>query len=232
MVRRQTEKNFPLLLKNWETLLGKKDQIKDYIPGHWNGDLTYQGFKNRYNYIKTLWKGVTAAAKEGKSLTEIRTHFALEKKFPELVGSPGLDENWLHEESILSFYIDATGAMSAADALNTWIEKKGLDEALAKIKKVKAGDSDKYFFIEAEFNRLGYRLLSAKKIEEAIAVFKLNTEMYPKSWNTYDSLAEAHMVNGDKALAVKLYKKSLALNPKNENGKKMLMRLNSGTQPE
>ena len=229
MIRRQTEKNFPLLLKNWETILAKKDMIKDYIPGHWNGDLTYKGFKNRYNYIKTLWNGVTAAAKAGKSLKDIKAEFALEKKFPELVGSPGLDQNWLHEESLLSLYIDATGATSAADVLNAWIEKKGLDEAMAKIKKVIAEESNKYFFMEAEFNRLGYRLLTAKKVDEAIAVFKLNTKMYPESWNTYDSLAEAHMVKGDKEVAVTLYKKSIELNPKNENGKKMLKKLNSGT---
>jgi hypothetical protein len=46
------------------------------------------------------------------------------------------------------------------------------------------------------------------------------------------SLAEAHIANGDKELAVNLYKKSLELNPNNENGKKMLMRLNSTAQPE
>ena len=69
-------------------------------------------------------------------------------------------------------------------------------------------------------------------MEKAIAVLKLNTEMYPGSWNTYDSLAEAYMVNGDNVLAVNLYKKSLELNPNNENGKKMLMQLNSTAQPK
>jgi len=122
--------------------------------------------------------------------------------------------------------------MSAADALNTWIEKNGLDEALTKIKKVKVVNPDKYFFLEPEFNRLGYRFFNEKKMEEAIAVFKLNTEIYPGSWNTYDSLAEAYMANGDNVLAVNFYKKSLELNPNNENGKKMLRRLNSTAQPE
>ena len=39
--------------------------------------------------------------------------------------------------------------------------------------------------------------------------------MYPQGSNTYDSLGEAYMENGDKQLAIQNYKKSLELNPKN-----------------
>lgn len=48
-------------------------------------------------------------------------------------------------------------------------------------------------------------------------MFKLNVEMYPQSFNTYDSLREAYRAHGDKDLAVANYKKSLELNPKNTN---------------
>jgi Flp pilus assembly protein TadD len=64
-----------------------------------------------------------------------------------------------------------------------------------------------------------------KKLGEAIAVFKLNVELYPGSWNVYDSLAEAYMNNGDKELAIANYEKSLALNPENANGAAMLKKL-------
>jgi tetratricopeptide (TPR) repeat protein len=63
------------------------------------------------------------------------------------------------------------------------------------------------------------------KLPEAIAYFKLNVEFYPKSWNVYDSLAEAYMANGEKELAIANYKKSLELNPKNTNGAGMLKKL-------
>nr|NIR48311.1 tetratricopeptide repeat protein [candidate division KSB1 bacterium]NIR73039.1 tetratricopeptide repeat protein [candidate division KSB1 bacterium]NIS23819.1 tetratricopeptide repeat protein [candidate division KSB1 bacterium]NIT70746.1 tetratricopeptide repeat protein [candidate division KSB1 bacterium]NIU24468.1 tetratricopeptide repeat protein [candidate division KSB1 bacterium] len=59
----------------------------------------------------------------------------------------------------------------------------------------------------------------------AIAVFKLNVEAYPDSWNVYDSLAEAYMENGQNELAIQFYKKSLQMNPDNTNGKRMLQKL-------
>jgi predicted Zn-dependent protease len=35
--------------------------------------------------------------------------------------------------------------------------------------------------------------VGAGKTNEAIAIFKLNVELYPKSANVYDSLAKAYM---------------------------------------
>lgn len=78
---------------------------------------------------------------------------------------------------------------------------------------------------ENRLNSLGYRLMAEKRYQGAIAVLKLNVELYPGSWNVYDSLGEAYMLNGDKALAVKNYEKSLELNPKNSNGAKMVQKL-------
>ena len=63
------------------------------------------------------------------------------------------------------------------------------------------------------------------KIKEAIEIFKMNVEMYPESWNVYDSLGEGYMNDEQKELAIKNYEKSLELNPDNENGKAMLRRL-------
>lgn len=53
----------------------------------------------------------------------------------------------------------------------------------------------------------------------------MNVEMYPESWNVYDSLGEGYMNDEQKELAIKNYEKSLELNPDNENGKAMLRRL-------
>ena len=59
-----------------------------------------------------------------------------------------------------------------------------------------------YDFSEDEFIRLGYRLIAMKKFKDAIEIFKLGVEAYPRSYNTWDSLAEAYMDNGDKELAI------------------------------
>jgi cytochrome c-type biogenesis protein CcmH/NrfG len=49
-----------------------------------------------------------------------------------------------------------------------------------------------------------------------------------KSFNVYDSLGEAYMINGQAEYAIKNYEKSLALNPDNTNALEMLKRLGKG----
>ena len=62
-------------------------------------------------------------------------------------------------------------------------------------------------------------------INSAIAIFTMNTESYPKSFNAWDSLAEAYLLNGDKKNAKKHYQQSLKLNPKNTNASNQLKKL-------
>jgi len=78
---------------------------------------------------------------------------------------------------------------------------------------------------EGTLNTFGYQLLRGKKIQEAIEVFKLNVDLHPDYANGYDSLAEAYLNAGENELAVKNYKKSLELDPGNNNAKEMLKRL-------
>lgn len=95
-------------------------------------------------------------------------------------------------------------------------------EAYRKIKQEKPGNVT---VSEQRLNGLGYSLLEQKRLAEAIAVFKLNVEFYPKSANVYDSLGEAYMMNGEKELAITNYKKSLELDPNNSNAAEMLKKL-------
>ena len=60
---------------------------------------------------------------------------------------------------------------------------------------------------------------------EAVLLFKMNVEAYPESYNVYDSYAEAQLANGDTAGAIKNYRKSLELNPDNNNAATVLKKL-------
>jgi len=80
-------------------------------------------------------------------------------------------------------------------------------------------------FTEAETNRFGYTLLQRGEVKAAIRVFQLNAESYPDSFNVWDSLAEAHKTAGHRERAIELYRKSLELNPNNDNAVKMLEEL-------
>ncbi len=104
-----------------------------------------------------------------------------------------------------------------------FLEKKNGDWKIVYVSTVNLSSYNFYNMfssvIEYDINNVGYRLLNEKKFKDAIDIFKKNVKLYPKSSNVYDSLGEAYMINGDKELAVENYKKSLELDPKNENAK-------------
>ena len=76
-------------------------------------------------------------------------------------------------------------------------------------------------------NRVGYDLLSEDRITEAIEIFTLNTRFFPHIANTWDSLGEACLKNGNKLLAKKHYTKALELDPANQNVRRILDQLNA-----
>jgi tetratricopeptide (TPR) repeat protein len=109
---------------------------------------------------------------------------------------------------------------SVAYSLADRIEKAGIPAALEYYKGIK--DSTGYYLNEHEMNGTGYEFLQSGKVKEAAAIFKLNTEAFPKSANVYDSYGESLMALGNKTEAIENYKKSVKLNPGNENGIKIL----------
>jgi tetratricopeptide (TPR) repeat protein len=94
------------------------------------------------------------------------------------------------------------------------IAQKGVDAAIKEYRELKENHAKSYSFDPGQLNRLGYQLISLEKIEDAIKIFKLNIEAYPKVANCYDSLGETYMLKGDKEKAIKYYEKALELDPK------------------
>jgi CubicO group peptidase (beta-lactamase class C family) len=108
-------------------------------------------------------------------------------------------------------------------------KKANMDKAIEKYKIITGSkDSSQFYFSESEFNSLGYYLLGNNKMPDAIKFFQLNTEKNPASSNAFDSLGEAYLKAGNKQLAIDNYKKSLALNPYNNNAAEMIKRLQTG----
>jgi uncharacterized membrane protein len=115
---------------------------------------------------------------------------------------------------------------SIAETLSTTIALNGIDTAVQQYRDLKGSASAAtYNFDEDELNSLGYKLLRANKIKEAIRIFQLNIEAHPNSSNPYDSLGEGYMDDGEKELAIANYQRSLQLNPKNQNAVRMLQKL-------
>jgi len=70
---------------------------------------------------------------------------------------------------------------------------------------------------EPLMNNLGYQLMGAGKMNDAIAVFKSNVERYPHSANVYDSLAEAYEKSGKLDLARPNYERAVQLGTQNND---------------
>jgi CubicO group peptidase (beta-lactamase class C family) len=102
---------------------------------------------------------------------------------------------------------------------------RGVPQGLQEYRARKTAGKEPLVVTEDQMNQFGYGLLSAKRVEDAIEVFKLNVEEHPESWNTYDSLGEAYTIHGDAELAIRNYERSVELNPENKNGIEQLKKL-------
>lgn len=84
------------------------------------------------------------------------------------------------------------------------------------------GDRSEYNITESGINSFAYELMHAGKVDDALQIFKLNTELYPNAYNAFDSYGECLMKLNKKKEALIAYKKSLDLNPNNSTAKKIL----------
>jgi tetratricopeptide (TPR) repeat protein len=106
------------------------------------------------------------------------------------------------------------------------LSKQGFDKAIPIWQEAKKKDPG-FMLPEREVNAFGVRLMRSGKLNEAIAVFKLNVAMYPESLFVYDNLAEAQAAAGDIQGAIANYKKSLELFSGNTNAAERLKKLES-----
>jgi Tfp pilus assembly protein PilF len=120
---------------------------------------------------------------------------------------------------------DSAPKASIIDPIARVLAKGDGQAAVRRYRELKARHAAEYEFSEAEVNALGYYLLRKGRSADAVAFFQLNVEEHPQSFNAYDSLAEVYMKNGEKALAIKNYRKFLELNPANANAVEMLKTL-------
>ena len=112
--------------------------------------------------------------------------------------------------------MDAFGAV-AASALDRLAEDKDTEALIATLKRIHARLPNSKVASEEAVNTLGYDLFRKHKNKQAIAVLRLNTEQYPGSANTWDSLGEILLGTGDEPGSLASYKKALETDPNYPN---------------
>jgi glyoxylase-like metal-dependent hydrolase (beta-lactamase superfamily II) len=227
IARPGVEHDFPCLLKNWNALLARQNEIKQLVTGHWNGELTWDGFAKRVALVHTLWDGTTAMAGSGGTVQDMLTDFRLADRFPELAESPGCSQGNT-STTILEMWTEVTGQRSAARALFGLLEEGAEEAKIQAVLAARTAEPAPYYFIESQINGWGYRFLQTERPEQAASMFRVNVQLYPDSWNAHDSLGESLLALGDTEGARQMYLKSLELNPDNTNGANMLEQIKAG----
>ncbi len=96
---------------------------------------------------------------------------------------------------------------------------------------MKQRESTTYAFdSENQLNMLGYALIRYGRLDDALAIFHLNADVFPNSWNVYDSLGEAYLLKENTEQAVHYLEQSLTLNPDNTHAAEMLAALRESAQ--
>jgi dienelactone hydrolase/predicted negative regulator of RcsB-dependent stress response len=113
------------------------------------------------------------------------------------------------------------GVPATLDAFRAELGRQGFDHAPA-IYAAMLKDQPDFKLDESAVIQWAYELMEENHVPEATDLFKLDVQVFPGSWNGYDSLGEAYMKAGQKQLAIDNYKKSLELNPTNDDAKQKL----------
>jgi len=148
-------------------------------------------------------------------------------KAPELAADLTFTDYRDNIDPALKLALSYVPAKSLSELLTQPINVNDWARAAEIFKQWCAAPVNRYANGEAQVNRLGYDLLRKERLSQAIEVFKLNTIAYPQSSNSFDSLADAYLANGDKVEAVKNYKRTLDLDPANASAKESLVKLKS-----
>lgn len=133
--------------------------------------------------------------------------------------------------------IRRTAFPDALSVLSRVVAQQGVDAAIRRYREMKQHyPAD--LLNERTLNSLGYAQLynhgaasaGLKNAADAIRIFSFNAEQYPQSDNVYDSLAEAYMTAGDRKNALKNYRKSISINPKNTDAAEHIRKLEAGSR--
>lgn len=179
------------------------------------------------DYMAGLWSEVKALEAEGVDFETGMDRLPLPAEL-DFIRQAGASE-----EDLVGYHrFEATALWrqlkeSAAAKVEQAINEGGPGAGLALYREIVGRNDTEVYFDENEFNLLGYRFLGQERVDEAIAVFQINVDHFPDSWNVYDSLGEAYAVKGDTARAIELYRRSVELNPDNTNGVQAIERLGS-----
>jgi imidazolonepropionase-like amidohydrolase len=117
-----------------------------------------------------------------------------------------------HEPAKAVIYLaehDPLGRLQAF-CITKFATRQSLADLETTLQEMRSADTTGETVSEDNVNTLGYGLMNKGLYRQAIAVLSVNTKDFPKSANTWDSLADAYLHAGNISKAVDNYQKALA----------------------
>jgi CubicO group peptidase (beta-lactamase class C family) len=117
-----------------------------------------------------------------------------------------------------------TDKKSLANEFSRTLIKSGLDEAFTAFSTLKS-DTTHFYLDEREINNAGLGMFYNGYKSQGAELIRLNTVLFPNSSNVYDSYASLLAELGKKQEAIKMYQKTLSINPKSTKAQQAIINL-------
>ena len=130
-------------------------------------------------------------------------------------------ENGVPRHFMTVNYRAAKGVPVSFDGFRSELGRQGFDHAPEIYAAMQKEKSD-FKLDQRAIYSWSEELMSDNHLAEAIALRKLNVQIYPDSSGAYFDLGEAYAKSGERQLAIESYKKSLEKDPVNEEARRKL----------
>ena len=148
---------------------------------------------------------------------------------PQIAADLTFEDYRTNNDPALKAALSSAPRRSVAQLLKDAVSAGDFQRADAVFREWRADPVNAYVLADAELpiNSLAYELMAARRLDQAVEVFKLNAAAFPRSPNAFDSLGEAYKTRGDRELAIQNYEKALELDPKMRSAVEALKELRS-----
>jgi len=129
------------------------------------------------------------------------------------------------EDPAMAAVLAWTAGPEVADAFASAVARGDSAGAEQLLRSAQGATANRYRSLEAEINALGYRLLGAGSVTQAVTVLRINTRVYPNSANAFDSLGEVLLAAGQREAGIASYRHALEIDPAFPPSRQALQRL-------
>lgn len=139
-------------------------------------------------------------------------------------------QNGAPKHLVDSSFRPAQGMAPTLEAFRARLGKEGFAKADAIYADIRQQQPD-FTLQQQPMDTWGWDLMLAGHPDEAIAILKLNTEIYPRAPDAFTSLGVVYAASGKKALAAQSFRQALKLDPGNPGATDQLKLLEEGKSP-